>query len=101
MTPKLAVLATALLLAIPHESNAQETCAPRAQVLERLADIYSETRQSIGLGQNNTLLEVFASMDTGSWTITVTSPSGVTCLIASGLAFETLAETLPVPTKDA
>ena len=36
-----------------------------------------------------------------SWTITVTSPSGMTCLVASGQSFETLAEALPPKGKDA
>ena len=47
------------------------------------------------------MVEVFASRDTGTWTITVTRPSGLTCLVASGQAFETLAEALPGPEKDA
>jgi hypothetical protein len=40
------------------------------------------------------VLEVFAS-DTGSWTITVTLPSGMTCLVATGQGWEDLAEQLP------
>ena len=38
--------------------------------------------------ENNAVVEVFASSDTGTWTITVTNASGVTCLVASGQAFE-------------
>ncbi|MCB1343639.1 MAG: hypothetical protein KDK24_21735 [Pseudooceanicola sp.] len=45
------------------------------------------------------MLEVFASAETGTWTITLTAPNGQTCLIASGQSFETLAETLP-PNED-
>nr|WP_240789556.1 hypothetical protein [Pseudooceanicola onchidii] len=76
-------------------------CAPRDVVLERLATTYGETRQSIGLGPNNQMVEVFASDATGTWTITVTKATGVTCLVASGQAFETLAEALPPDDKDA
>ena len=65
-------------------------CAPRDVVLDRLAQSYGETRQSIGLGSRGTLIEVFASRETGSWTITATQPDGTTCLIASGQSFETL-----------
>lgn len=91
---------TALLLILPTLGHAG-ACAPRDIVLERLATTYGETRQSIGLGPNNQMVEVFASDATGTWTITVTRASGVTCLVASGQAFETLAEALPVPEKDA
>lgn len=77
----------------------QRNCADRELVLERLADAYGETRQSIGIGTNNMVVEVFASTETGTWTITVTSPQGMTCLVASGQAFENLSEDL-VPTGD-
>ena len=70
-------------------------CAPRDSVVERLASKYGEARKAIGLGANNNLVEVFASESSGSWTITVTDTVGLTCLVASGLAFETLAEALP------
>ncbi|MGB0658681.1 MAG: hypothetical protein ACPGNV_00790 [Mangrovicoccus sp.] len=44
----------------------------------------------MGLGANNSVVEIFASDKTGTWTITVTMPNGTTCLIASGQAFEDL-----------
>jgi hypothetical protein len=55
----------------------------------------------MGLGANNAVVEVFASAETGTWTITVTSVQGLTCLVASGQAFETLAEVLPAEGNDA
>jgi len=76
-------------------------CAPRQAVLDRLADGYGEARQSMGLGANNQVVEVFASDATGTWTITVTMPNGLTCLVASGQAFEELAEALPNQDDDA
>ena len=84
-------------LAAPREAGAEQrdNCAPRDRVVKRLADSYGETRQAIGLGANNALVEVFASQESGTWTITVTMANGVTCLVASGQAYETLAEALP------
>jgi len=82
-------------------AEGRQNCAPRALVLERLADKYGETRQSVGLGTNNAVVEVFASTDSGSWTITVTMPNGLTCLVASGQSFEALAEALPPKGNDA
>ncbi|MBW4709680.1 hypothetical protein KX928_17980 [Roseobacter sp. YSTF-M11] len=76
-------------------------CAPREAVVDRLAEGYGETRQSMGLGANNAVIEVFASDETGTWTITVTTPNGLTCLVASGQSFETLAEALPAKGNDA
>ncbi|KMW57959.1 hypothetical protein AIOL_002927 [Candidatus Rhodobacter oscarellae] len=79
----------ALILATQH-AFAQQTnnCADRERVVERLSETYGESRQSIGLAPNNSVVEVFASLETGTWTITVTNPSGMTCLVASGQAFE-------------
>ena len=81
--------------------GAGRNCAPRSAVVDRLADGYGESRQSMGLGANNQVVEVFASQETGSWTITVTAPNGLTCLVASGQAFEELAEVLPSMDDDA
>ncbi len=67
-------------------------CGPREAVLTILGDRYGESRQSIGIGSDNQVIEVFASEDTGTWTITVTFPNGLTCLMASGQSFETLTE---------
>lgn len=76
-------------------------CAPRDVVVERLAEGYGESRQSIGIGAQGAVVEVFASNETGTWTITVTNTSGLTCLVASGQSFETLAEALPAKENDA
>lgn len=76
-------------------ANAQSrNCAERDMVVERLATGYGESRQSIGLGADGTVVEVFASLETGSWTITVTRAGGPTCLVASGQAFQLLSEDL-------
>lgn len=98
------VAKTALVIAlagITAPVSASQNCAPRERVLERLAQSYGETRQSVGLGANNAMVEVYASQDSGTWTIIVTTAEGLTCLVASGQAFETLAEALPAKGNDA
>ena len=91
----------ATILALLATPALAQRCAPREMVVDRLANKYGETRQSIGLGANNAVVEVFASDASGSWTIVVTSPNGLTCLVASGQAFESLAEVLPTAGNDA
>ena len=83
------------------EAQTARNCAPRDRVVERLAEKYGETRQSMGLGTNNAVMEVFVSLETGTWTITVTTAGGLTCLVASGQAFEEMAELLPPKGEDA
>lgn len=92
-----------LMALAAQQVTAEQTrnCAPRQVVLDRLSGTYGESRQSIGLAAQGAVIETFASPDTGSWTITVTMPNGVTCLVASGQSFETLAEALPTKGHDA
>lgn len=91
----------ALILATNQAFGQTQNCGSRDVVVQRLSETYGETRQSIGLGPNNRVIEVFASTETGTWTITVTSPNGMTCLVASGQAFESLAEVSPAKGSDA
>ena len=49
-------------------------------VVQRLEEKFGETLRSMGLNQNDGLLEVFTSPATGTWTILVTKPDGSTCL---------------------
>ncbi|WP_397545201.1 hypothetical protein [Roseovarius carneus] len=95
-----AALAMASLCATQISAQSGPRCAPREVVVEHLATEYGESRQSIGLGANNAVMEIFASESSRTWTIIVTTASGLTCLMASGLAFETLAEALPTKGRD-
>jgi hypothetical protein len=89
-------LIACLVLAYPHAATAAgPQCAPRDQVMDLLAEKYGETRQGMGVADNNAVMEVFASDATGSWTITVSSPNGIMCLVASGQGFQEMAEELP------
>ncbi|SHJ00677.1 hypothetical protein SAMN04488012_10459 [Palleronia salina] len=72
-------------------AQAGQNCAPRPIVLQKLNDVYEETRRSIGLSGSGQVVEVFAA-DSGSWTIIVTSPNGLTCVAAAGQSFETTTE---------
>jgi hypothetical protein len=70
-------------------------CAPRDDVIAYLSEKYGETRRSIGLAGQGAVMEMHAADATGTWTITMTLPDGVTCMIASGQGYETLTEELP------
>ncbi|MGB7263413.1 MAG: hypothetical protein WBC68_15220 [Albidovulum sp.] len=92
----------ALIFASQHAfSQTTPNCAKRDDVVAQLAAKFGETRQSIGLAANNAVIETFVSTSTGTWTITVTGASGMTCLVASGQNFETLAVDAPVAGKGA
>ena len=91
----------AMLLATQHAFAQPRPCAPRDDIAARLGEFFGETRHSIGLSADDRTVEIYASAETGSWTITTTDAGGITCLIASGQAFETMAEPLRMSGKDA
>lgn len=71
------------------------TCVPRDEMVKRLAGTYNETRRAIGISRQEAVMELFASDQTGSWTITVTLPDGTACLVAAGRDYEEIAEAQP------
>ena len=83
------------LILLTQAAEATPQCGPRAAVLEQLADRYGESRRSMGIAANNMVMELFANSESQSWTITVTTPQGQTCLVASGTGFEALTDPLP------
>lgn len=87
----------AILLATQALHAEGATCLNRAEMLARLAAQYGETRQAIGLAGPTQMVEIFASAETGTWTITVTTASGQTCLLAAGESFEPAMLPLPAP----
>ena len=88
-------LGLAGLILLPGALRAAPQCAAHDAVAASLAKQYGEVRRSIGLAQDNTVMELYAAADTGTWTLTVTLPNGQTCLVAAGHNFETTADTLP------
>jgi hypothetical protein len=89
---RLAAFILALWAATP--AMAQQQCAPREAALALLADRFNESRVGMGVANGSMVVEVFAS-ESGSWTITVTRPDAITCMIASGEMWETLNEPPP------
>ena len=83
----LAFVLPMLATAQPVQAQTQR-CAPRAQMIDLLSSRQDETRRAIGLTANHTVMELYASERSGSWTLLVTLPNGLTCLVAAGNDFE-------------
>jgi hypothetical protein len=78
-----------IVIVIVADAGAQgRVCAKRDKLVVELTKSHGETRQSVGLQRNNGVIETFANTDTGTWTIIVSLPTGVSCLVAAGEAFE-------------
>ncbi|ALF02069.1 MULTISPECIES: hypothetical protein [Salipiger] len=68
-----------------------QPCFPRDDVLARLTKGYGEAPRAMGLTKGGALMEMFASDDSGTWSIVVTLPSGLTCLLDAGSHFQPIA----------
>lgn len=85
-----------LALTTGQVSAQTQNCAAHEQVKQRLATGYGESRQVIAMSADSSVLEVFASDETGTWTITVTKAGGLTCIVAAGQHYQHLAEAVPL-----
>jgi hypothetical protein len=72
----------AICLTAPAMAQQPQACAKRDQVVAKLGDKFGETIKSIGLSKSG-VVEVY-SAENGSWTILMTRPDGVSCMVASG-----------------
>lgn len=84
-----AVLACATLAA---PAWAEDNCAARSEIVNRLSSDFSEQLTVGGLQQSEpveTVIEVWSSPETGTFTILLTNPDGTTCIVAAGTDFFT------------
>ena len=63
---------------------AQPQCDQRDSVLELLAQKYKEAPVAIGVTHNGGLVEVLSTGKGTTWSIIVTTPTGMSCLVAAG-----------------
>lgn len=91
------ILITVSVVGCVHPAVAQGICAEREIIIEGLASRYGEAPVSRGLAGDTTLVELFTSEQSGSWTILATQSSGLTCVVAAGSGWE---NTQPVPAGD-
>lgn len=73
--------------AIPAAAQGSQNCAPRDVVLERLKGQFGEARQTFAITGEGALLEQFANLQTGTWSLLITRPGGPTCLVSAGSFF--------------
>lgn len=69
---------------MPAQAQTPPICKSRAMMVQILKKKYNEQSTSLGVTTTGGLVEVFTSPDQNSWTITVTTPKGITCLVAAG-----------------
>jgi hypothetical protein len=81
----------------PPEMALTPACHSHADLAAMLNRKYAEAANAVGVQANGHIVEVFASTDGTSWTIVVTRPDGVSCIVAVGQNWETLPNPITQP----
>ena len=85
-------LLTIISLLVPSKPAAAQTatgppCASRKEVVAFLQQMIGERLVGSGLSSGGLLFEVYADL-AGTWTMITTAPTGTSCLVARGEAWE-------------
>ncbi len=78
----------AAAIAVP--ASAEPVCGERAELLGQLETKYSEAPAAAGLSSDGGIVEVLTSPAGDTWTIILTLPSGLSCLVVSGEGWATV-----------
>lgn len=76
------------LSATPASADGGAMCAPRDQMLTKLGSQFSEAPVALGLASNGGVVEVLRAADGATWTIIITMPTGLSCMMAAGQHWE-------------
>lgn len=85
-------LALGIAVIAAPSAEAQNNCGPRDLVIERLSEKYTERLTGGGLQNQNTFLEVWTSDKTGSFTVLMSYATGMTCIVATGHNWSSVAK---------
>ena len=81
---KILALSAGLAIVSTSAATAQPQCDQRDSVLEVLAQKYKESPVALGVTHNGGLVEVLSTGNGTTWSIIVTTPQGMSCLVAAG-----------------
>lgn len=91
-------LALAALLTVGVNGHVQAQspqCNDRDVVLDLLSQKYKEHPVAVGVANNGGLVEVLTSADGETWSIIITSPKGMSCLVAAGEGWRMFKDPIP------
>ncbi len=76
--------AFALLLHTAATVKAQPVCMPHDDFRVELQRNFSEAPVAIAIANNGALIELYAKRDKSSWTLVMTRPGGLSCVLVAG-----------------
>ncbi len=91
------ILAGTSAMALAQDATQQpqtRACTDRTAALDHLSKKYAEEPVAMGLASNGGMLEVLSTDNGQTWTILLTMPSGMSCMLATGEDWERLNPTV-------
>ncbi len=73
-----------LLLHTAATVKAQPVCMPHDDFRVELQRNFSEAPVAIAIANNGALIELYAKRDKSSWTLVMTRPGGLSCVLVAG-----------------
>ena len=72
------------MIATPAAAGSPRVCGPTGQIVERLDKTFGEHLTGAGLDASGNMVSVYSNPEKLTWTMTVTTPERVTCIVSSG-----------------
>ncbi len=79
-----ALILTVVFILLSANASAQVPCTHRDKIVPWFAEKFKEIPVFVALDSRGGLVEVLSSKHGHTWTIIVTSPDGVSCVVAAG-----------------
>ena len=92
------LLALMYVIATPSRSQVpprQEPCGPTKNIVKMLHDKHGETPGTAAITDDNAPMLIFTNPKTGTYTITIRRPGGITCLLLSGKSWTPVEQEKP------
>ncbi len=78
-------------------TSASNLCTKRTSMVKALSKKYEEQRRGMGIASKAGVMEFYVS-EKGTWTMLMTMPNGMSCILAAGKDWEEIAVT-PIGTN--
>ena len=82
---------------LPVDAASPNLCTKRTALVKALHNKYEEQRRGMGIASKTGVVEFYMS-DKGTWTVVMSMPNGMSCIIAAGRDWEEIAAT-PIGTN--
>lgn len=65
-------------------------CGPYEAIRDKLGKKYGEARNAFALAAGGRMMETYINLETQTWTVVLTYPSGLSCILVAGTDYQAL-----------